>query len=801
MLKINNYFKKTLLLQIAIVLCGFQLKSQVLQVTQETPQNLVNNVLLGSGVTVSNITFQGAAVQFGSFNGAGTNLGLQNGVLLATGEISVAVGPNNSGSLTVGTGVDLPGDQDLATAAGVTITNINDKAILEFDFIPLGDTIKFRYVFGSEEYNEFVCSNFNDVFGFFLSGPGIAGPFIDGAINIAQVPNSNLPVAINTVNIGQPGSSGTVGGCPPGGLDNAQFFVDNPNGASIQFDGFTTVLTARSVVQCGQTYHIKIAIADAFDSSFDSGVFLEASSFTSDFVQVDISNVLADSSIVEGCSQADITLIRGNASEEQTIFYEVAGNATPGIDYITLPGSITFPAGVSSVSFQVIALDDGIFEPFRDTVIIRVFNITACGDTIISEGVIYIKEDYVIDLQTNDITLTCPSSNIQLTATASGGVEPYNYVWLTDPPQNTQSIVVSAASDTFFVVKVTDVCGIVEAIDTVNIFYTGPPPLQVVASNDVALDGCPGQLVPLNSLVFEGTPPYTFLWSTGDTTQTTTVTVNSDTIVYINVTDLCGFPVAVDSVLITLNYVYPQAAIIDTSVSCSGDELNLSASFIGGTAPIQFNWPTLGVTSQNINVSVLGDTLVPYTVTDACSVTASGAYQIELPVYPPITIELFPDTLTSCKGTEIVLQASAEGGSQPLSFSWNFPNGQVITIDTIASFILEQGGNYVFTATDACQDSKSDTTIINAQNCEVKIATIVTQDGDDLNSNWKISNIELYPQNQVVIFNRWGNKIYEAAPYKNDFDFKSNTAGTYFFVLDLKDGTQPFKGTITVLRQ
>ena len=83
----------------------------------------------------------------------------------------------------------------------------------------------------------------------------------------------------------------------------------------------------------------------------------------------------------------------------------------------------------------------------------------------------------------------------------------------------------------------------------------------------------------------------------------------------------------------------------------------------------------------------------------------------------------------------------------------------------------------------------------------MKIATIVTQDGDDLNSNWKISNIELYPQNQVVIFNRWGNKIYEAAPYKNDFDFKSNTAGTYFFVLDLKDGTQPFKGTITVLRQ
>jgi gliding motility-associated-like protein len=643
-------------------------------------------------------------------------------------------------------------------------------------------------VFGSDEYNEFVCSSFNDVFGFFLSGPGISGPYSNNAINIAIVPNTTLPVAINTVNIGQPGSAGSAGGCPVGGLNNSLYFVNNPEGSlSIQFDGFTTVLTAKSAVQCSQTYHIKIAIADVFDGAFDSGVFLEANSFTSDYVEIDIANLLADSSIIENCSQANITLSRGNASEELTIFYEVSGNAIPGVDFITLPGFITFPQGENTATFQVIALDDGIFEPGRDTVIIRIFNITSCGDTIVSEGLIFIKEDYLIDVVTNDFVLTCATENIQVTAIASGGLEPYTYVWNTEPPQFTQTAILTALSDTFFIVTVKDACGIVEGIDTVNITYTGPPPLLVVASNDVILEGCPGQIVSLNSLVFDGTPPYSYLWSTGDITQNTSVVVNSDTTIYINVTDLCGFPTAIDSVQISLNYVYPQAAIIDTSVNCSGDELNLNILYIGGTAPIQFIWPTLGIT----------DTIV--SVTDACSVSSTGSYQIELPVFPPIIIELNPDTLTICKGTEIVLQASVEGGNLPLTYNWKFPNGDLIIADTIASFVLQQGGNYVFSATDACQVIGKDTTQIDAQNCQVIVATVVSKDGDGFNSNWKISNIELYPNNIVLIYNRWGNLVYEASPYKNEFDFNKNTSGTYFYVLDLKDGTKPFKGTITVL--
>jgi hypothetical protein len=141
-----------------------------------TPEQLVQNVLLGSGVTISNVTFNGMPgtsvnLQASSFNGSACNVGMPAGVLLSTGDGVAAIGPNNQGGLSLG----FPGgtgDADLSSLSGYPTF---DQAILEFDFIPNGDTLRFNYVFGSEEYAEYVCTQYNDVFGFFLSGPGISG--------------------------------------------------------------------------------------------------------------------------------------------------------------------------------------------------------------------------------------------------------------------------------------------------------------------------------------------------------------------------------------------------------------------------------------------------------------------------------------------------------------------------------------------------------------------------------------------------------------------------------------------------
>ncbi|RZJ35819.1 MAG: hypothetical protein EOO51_04415, partial [Flavobacterium sp.] len=253
-----------------------------------TPTQLIQNVLLGGGVTVSNVKFNGNFAnanairdQAGNFtNGSTTNLGIDQGIILATGKVMIppgppnqqpVAGPNNTGGATNTSVSTNYIDADLAQID----SDLDNAAVLEFDFVPNGQTLTFQYVFASEEYPEFVNS-YNDAFGFFLSGPGIAGPFSNGAVNIATIPSTTLPVTIDNVNNGNTNS---------GPCTNCAYYVNNGTGltpavnSTIQYDGFTTVLTATATVQCGQTYHIKLAIGNVLDNALDSGVFLKSGSF------------------------------------------------------------------------------------------------------------------------------------------------------------------------------------------------------------------------------------------------------------------------------------------------------------------------------------------------------------------------------------------------------------------------------------------------------------------------------------------------------------------------------------------
>lgn len=262
-----------------------------------TPTQYVQS-LLGAGVTISNVNYQGGdnvsggkvlwtggydfnvtINQIGSFsNGGTTNLGLSDGIVLSTGDVDDAAhspvnGQHPSGYPTYTASYD--NDLDLR---GLVNNYINNCSVLEFDFVPQGNTIEFQYVFASSEYPTFVNSSYNDVFGFFLSGPGISGPFSNNSVNIATVPSTTTPVAINNLNNG--GSACSSGG-PSGPCQNCAYYVDNCGGSTISYHGFTTVMTATYNVTCGETYHIKLAIGDVDDVNWDSAVFLKNNSFTS----------------------------------------------------------------------------------------------------------------------------------------------------------------------------------------------------------------------------------------------------------------------------------------------------------------------------------------------------------------------------------------------------------------------------------------------------------------------------------------------------------------------------------------
>jgi hypothetical protein len=234
--------------------------------------DLVSTLLAGtSGINVSNAQFVGASVQNGSFTGGtSAGLGFNTGIVLSTGRTTDL--PLASKGAGVGANEDLgrPGDAKLDTIVSPRTTN--DAAVLKFDFIPNGDTVKFSYVFGSTEYNDFVNSQFNDVFAFYVNG-----------VNRALVPGTSTPVAINNVNCGGPTT------VPPGANpSHCDLFVNNRNqdatvgaNALVNLGGLTKTLGFTAPVNPGVTNTMYLAIADTSDLILDSAVFLAGGTFTS----------------------------------------------------------------------------------------------------------------------------------------------------------------------------------------------------------------------------------------------------------------------------------------------------------------------------------------------------------------------------------------------------------------------------------------------------------------------------------------------------------------------------------------
>jgi len=227
------------------------------------------NTLVGSGITISNVTYTGADVAAGTFSGGttiggATGIGFDSGVILSSGSVANVIGPNQSDSISQDN--NQPGDT--ALDALVAPDQTNDAAVLEFDFVPQSNEVLFEYVFASDEYNEFVFQGFDDVFAFFVNGTNCA---------TVATASGQARVSIDAINNGNP--FGTTPNSNPhlyinNDLDDGGPFYDT------EMDGFTVVLTCRSAVNAGTTNHIKLAIADTSDYIYDSVVFLKAGSFT-----------------------------------------------------------------------------------------------------------------------------------------------------------------------------------------------------------------------------------------------------------------------------------------------------------------------------------------------------------------------------------------------------------------------------------------------------------------------------------------------------------------------------------------
>lgn len=241
---------------------------------------LVNEVLLGGNLTASNILYNDTNVdlgsnQHGSFEILNSAFPISQGAVLASGGITEIMGEYSPPD------GNLQNDSDLMMLSGGY--NMNNCAIIEFDIVAVSDTFLIDFIFASMEYPSFTCTQFNDVFGLFISGPGLEGPFMNDAVNIARIPGTEVPIGVNTVNSGQPTGAGNIPICldadPNFQADSIYFISNNPPlDNSISIPGHTHMFTAFASLIPGETYHIKFAIANALDQSLQSAVFLRKGS-------------------------------------------------------------------------------------------------------------------------------------------------------------------------------------------------------------------------------------------------------------------------------------------------------------------------------------------------------------------------------------------------------------------------------------------------------------------------------------------------------------------------------------------
>ncbi|MDO9256079.1 MAG: choice-of-anchor L domain-containing protein, partial [Bacteroidales bacterium] len=692
-----------------------------------TPEQLVRNVLVTGCLQTSNIKYGyykkntnntwswvdhvWSAIpgdrQMGYFEKGTSNFPIEKGLILATGKISSAMGPNTIGNKSDKM-VSAANDPDLSK---ITAKTMYDASSLEFDFVPAGNTLEFKYIFTSEEYIEYCETEFNDAFGFFLSGPGISGTFSNNAVNLATIPGG-IPVSINTIH---PAGTNINNVVFP--AENETYYISNPSGSlTMQYDGGTVTLTATYNVTACSTYHIKLSVADASDQQWDGAVFLQAKSFNSE--PVTITNINPDysstdfSNIFEGCKPMHLTFERGTTElgEPLDIQLQYSGTAVNGVDVLTsngdpLPSEITIPIGQTKYTIDYYAVADGVGEGSE---ILEIQTLQSCP---CDPNAVYILKE--IRINETPVSVTAQANNILCNGTSAGvitvsaSVGSGNYLYSLNGGAWQNSNLFSGLSQGTYNVSVKDIGSCAVPAFLGNIVLGAPAVIQANAGADVSI--CSGTTTQLNGsggVIYSWSPRiglsnYSIPNPIASPISTTTYTLT--------VTDANNICTSTDQVVVS---VIPSPTILITPPSseiCAGSNLTLTAS--GGSS---YLWNPSGATTSEIIVSPYSNS--SYSVIGTSLNGCKGIASVDVVVKPiPQNVNAGNDASIALCETYL-LQGSATGSSgSNLAYQWSPTTG--LSNPNIANPVFTPSSSgivtFTLTVTDINSCSVSDQVIIN----------------------------------------------------------------------------------------
>lgn len=653
-------------LAVVITLVGAGTASAQIGLTYgESVEDLAARIA-GDGVQILNPVITCHDSAYGSFDiPAELNFPVQKGVILSTGNINSLIGPNNTEAHT--TAWNTPGDPQITLLGGQTSF---DACALEFDVVPAGDTLRFNFTFASEEYDEYVGTPFNDIFAFFISGPGIVGdPGMNGMENIAVIPNTNTPVGISTVNNGNPDI-----GFP---AQNNEYFVENPPSmtAPFQFDGWTKGLYAEKIVQPCDTFRLKLVIADVADNEWDSSVLIEG--IESNTVTLASATLEGLQSVIEGCNPGTVTFTRSPVTDQplQVSFF-VQGTAQNGVDFDQIgddpdpevPKFITIPANEASVTIDIIAIDDGLAEG-EEYIDFYLGNPLCPGTVSDSLRVVILDE---LEVAVNPpLSFVCLGDDITFSVT---GDDAATYSWsptdyLDDP--NIKEPTTTPLADITYTVTAT--AGACSNTATVEVQVS-----DVTLTADVTDVLCEGETTGAIDLHLSGgQSPYDVEWTgpNGFTSDQEDISDLEPGTYNVLVSDR-------DGCTATLSIEVGEVAAMELeltsptfpggdNISCFGlsDGQATVEVLSGGTAPYTYLWDDADATTD-ATVTGLPAGTYTVTVTDAngCEMSAD----ITLTAPDAVTAVLTDRTNILCHGgSEGSATISPQGGNGPYSITWN----------------------------------------------------------------------------------------------------------------------------------
>jgi PKD repeat protein len=664
---------KTHILILAFVFgYGFSFSQTNLSVSMAaTPQAMAASLATGC-LEISNVTYTGSPNARGTFTN-GQSLGLTNGVILSSGNVMSAPGPNNNANISNGWNNWQPGDATYATAFGVTNT---DASVLEFEIVPHSNYVSFTYVFASEAYPEMIGTAPYGV-GIFVNGPGVAGGPAYADENIAILPDmTGMPVNINTLNYSTP-----AGGA---------YYVNNFMGDYCQYDGYSVPLQAGFACVPCQTYTIKIVVCDVGNMPhYDTAILLEAASMESEFFMT-VQNYTTSgtsSDISESCTN-QLVIVRGDPLQTDPFPFNitVSGSATAGTDFVGInTGPYIIPANQTSITLDYTALLDGLTEGTEE-IIFTFTHPSICDSNCIAsyELVIDVLDNWELEagIVQNDTGICSQQVNffeIETYVPATMDPNAVFYEWNTGHTSKNITVPPPVGDRTQYRVTITDICNQV-VIDSIFITNSDFTDIQIGVM-DVPCYGQDSGIVTINTV--DGMFPFTYHWNPAglgpdSTGNIQNIPAGSYTV---TVTDSVGCSISEPFVVNQPDSIYDNLVAFDAK--CHG-ESNGSIFYetFNGVNPFTYEWSNGEITSSLSNLSA-GTYSVTATDHNGCLVTAEGI--IEEP--DPLLLTASND-LTICLGQTVQIGAEATGGTPTYFYDWSDGStGPNISINPLSSTI------------------------------------------------------------------------------------------------------------------